>query len=123
MAGATGFQQQHLVARIGGEAVGDGGTGGTRADNDVVIGLHNARIALTGTIVNAESGPSRQSGRGVGNRLVQWAHAGCRAIRMVPDAANNREEIGAGPDQRAAVLRCDATDGTAGRSEEHTSEL
>ena len=40
MAGATGLQQQHRVARIGGEAVGDGGTGGSRADDDVIVGLH-----------------------------------------------------------------------------------
>ena len=40
MAGGTGLQQQHLVARIRGQPVGDGRAGRPGADDDVVIRLH-----------------------------------------------------------------------------------
>ena len=37
MAGGTGFQEKHFVARIGRQAVRDHGSGGSGADNDVVV--------------------------------------------------------------------------------------
>src|ERR1051326_4729131 len=40
MAGSTGLEQQHLIARVCRKAVRDRGTSRTGADDNVIVGLH-----------------------------------------------------------------------------------
>src|SRR5579872_2266828 len=45
-----------------------------------------------------------------GEDLVEFAHRRARALRVVPDRGDHRQEIGAGLDQRRAILLRDAAD-------------
>ena len=47
VAGPTGLEQQHLVARVCRQPVRDGRTGRTGADNNVIVGLHVLLPALS----------------------------------------------------------------------------
>src|SRR6516162_1143631 len=58
--------------------------------------------------------PLRPAGEGVavtGEHFVEFGNGGARAFRVRPDRADHGKEIGAGFNQRAAILLSDAADG------------
>ena len=52
VAGPTGLEQQHLIARVSRQPVRDGRTRGTGADNNVIVGLHASCLPSASTPSN-----------------------------------------------------------------------